>query len=330
MKKKKTAKHPPPHPSPTKTLDTLGAWLAYTTQQIESTEVNLENGMQEPYLEAEYLLQHALSLTISNKDHRKKSATKPIAWQKHLRQRPPPTFPAVFLEILHKRLQKRLPAAYITGEAFFGGYRFAVNPNVLIPRSRIENLLDSPKELALLLGRKHLKSILDLGTGSGCLAIAFALAFPEARVDASDISVEALRVAAKNRRRFKLEKRLQLIHSNLFDNLKGKQYTLIVANPPYVNQASMATLPAEYCHEPAVALEGGMDGLALVEPILRQSAQHLTPKGMLICEVGDETEGTMKKRWPDLPVEWIHFHFGASGVFAARCTDLAQWAEATR
>lgn len=318
-------------------LRTLQEWLDDATAQITAAEVSLDNGMQEPCLEAEYLAYHALLRCPTTKDRllavdgtQDRAAAKAIKkWQHRLCRPPPPEFPAIFADFLAHRLQHRLPAAYITGEAPFAGHRFAVNTDVLIPRSRIENMLDDPERLRRLLGTRRVKRILDLGTGSGCLAIAFALAFPEAQVDATDFSQAALQVAQVNRRRFHLEKRMQLLHSDLFDRLSGRRYTLIVTNPPYVSQATLADLPTEYRHEPAMALDGGVDGLALVEPILRQAAQFLTPKGVLICEIGDETGERLLARWPDLPVEWIFFHFGASGVFVARREDLADWAACT-
>lgn len=312
-----------------KTPHTLQEWLHDAADQIQSAGVNLENGMQEPYLEAEYLARHAWLRRCASGGRGGKRAGEIKKWRTRLQHPPSSEFLSLFSDFLARRLQKRLPAAYITGEAPFAGYLFAVDQNVLIPRSRLENLLDAPKALARMLGSKPVKHILDLGTGCGCLAIAFALAFPKARVDAVDISPEALQVAAKNRQRFKLEERLQLLHSDLFDRLAGRRYQLIVANPPYVCQASMAALPTEYCHEPALALDGGRDGLAIVEPILRQADQFLSPGGVLICEVGDETEEILRQRWPNLPVEWLFFHFGGSGVFVARRADLRHWARNT-
>ena len=312
----------PPTQQPPKTLKD---WITFAANQIAQSKVNLESGMQKPYLEAEWLAHHALTLCFDSQGYKSGSQQSSPAWKRHLQQPPPPQFSAIFAGFLAQRIQDRLPAAYIVGEAPFAGHLFAVNASVLIPRSRIENLLENPHELSQWLKMKPLKHILDLCTGSGCLAVAFALAFPEARIDATDISNAALRVAATNRSRFKLEGRVELIHSNLFDQLAGRRYNLIVTNPPYVCQASMASLPTEYRHEPALALDGGIDGLTLVEPILRQAAQFLTPQGLLICEVGDETEAVMRKRWPKLPVEWLYFHFGGSGVFAARRADLAQW-----
>lgn len=321
--------HDPPSILPHEVCNTLQSWIDHAADCMTSAPINLENGLQKPYLEAEYLAHHALSLCFSDPEHALHDDKKPLKWRKRLQKPPPPEFPALFADFLAQRLEQRLPAAYITGEAPFAGRRFAVNPHVLIPRSRIENLLDDPEELLAWLGRKRLPRILDLGTGSGCLAISFALAYPEAHVDASDISTEALAVAAENRRRFKLEKRMHLIHTSLFDAMQGRRYPLIVSNPPYVTHASMASLPTEYRHEPAIALDGGVDGLAIVEPLVRQAASFLSPNGALICEVGDETEAIIRARWPDFPVAWIYFHFGASGVFIARRADLRAWARET-
>ncbi|MBF0161815.1 MAG: 50S ribosomal protein L3 N(5)-glutamine methyltransferase [Magnetococcales bacterium] len=320
----------------------LQEWLDDATARITAAEVSLDSGMQEAYLEAEYLAYHALlrcpgwagGAGSTRKSAQKRHSAKAIQqWQACLQKPPPPPFAAIFADFLAQRLQQRRPAAYIVGEAPFAGHRFLVNDDVLIPRSRLENLLEDPAQLRRLLGRRRLRSILDLGTGCGCLAIAFALAFPEAQVDGTDISQAALAVAAANGRRFRkvkgMQRRLHWRHSDLFSQLQGRRYSLIISNPPYVTRATLAGLPSEYCHEPALALDGGVDGLALVEPILRQAAQFLTPRGVLICEVGDETGEILMERWPDLPVEWIYFHFGGSGVFAARRAALARWARQT-
>ncbi len=335
MVKRPPTSHLNPSPSAAQ-VRTLQVWLDEATVQITSAEVSLESGMQEPCLEAEYLAYHALLRCPGEADglavggpSGPSSAKVVKRWQARLRRPPPPGFPAIFTDFLAQRVQQRLPAAYIVGEAPFAGHRFAVNADVLIPRSRIENILDDPEELHRLLGTRRVKRILDVGTGCGCLAIAFALAFPQAQVDATDLSPAALQVAAANGRRFKLGKRLRCLQSDLFAQLAHRRYGLIVTNPPYVSRASMEALPPEYRHEPALALDGGEDGLALVEPILRQAPRFLTPKGVLLCEVGDETGERLMERWPDLPVEWIYFHFGASGVFAARRAELARWARRT-
>ncbi|MBF0429477.1 MAG: HemK family protein methyltransferase, partial [Magnetococcales bacterium] len=165
----------------------------------------------------------------------------------------------------------------------------------------------------------------DLGTGSGCLAISLSLAFPSARVDAVDLSLEALEVAKKNRRQFGLQQRVRLLQSNLFSALAKERYDLIVTNPPYVPRADFEQLPVEYHREPAMALCAGPDGLDLLDPILRQAADHLTPGGVLICETGDDVQEILMARWPEVPVEWIPFHFGGSGVFAIQKETLEAW-----
>ncbi|WP_193771169.1 50S ribosomal protein L3 N(5)-glutamine methyltransferase [Candidatus Magnetaquicoccus inordinatus] len=325
-------------PAPAPTPRTIGEWLHMATAQITATEVSLESGMQEACLEAEFLVYHALLRVLSPKEverlrsegaGRRKAAQVLARWQEWLRKPPPPGFVVILTEFLQKRLQQRIPAAYVVGEAPFAGHLYLVTPDVLIPRSRIENMLLDRKKLYRLFADCPPSTILDLGTGSGCLAIAFAMAFPKAQVDGVDISPAALAVAAANGRRFKMEGRVHWRQSDLFAQLGQRRYGLIVSNPPYVDRQSMAALPPEYLQEPALALDGGEDGLAVVEPILRQAADYLTDKGLLVCEVGDVTEQRMRNRWPDLSVEWIPFHFQASGVFVARKESLATWARAT-
>ena len=291
---------------------TLKAWITDAAKQLEEAGICLANGLQEPYPEAEYLVCHALGVPFETAGEQENS-------------RVPTASEAAIRTVLTQRIQKRRPAAYITGEAFFAGLRLQVDSRTLIPRSRIENLFDDDEGFDALLEPNRVSHILDLGTGSGCLAIALAMAFPRAQVDGTDVSTEALAVAAINQRHFRLEKQIRLIRSNLFTNLAGSHYDLIVANPPYVDRATLAALPPEYQHEPRLALDGGDDGLRLVTPILYQAPRYLNPGGVLVCEVGDPAETTMKQRWPDLPVEWLYFHFGASGVFTVRREPLAQW-----
>lgn len=180
--------------------------------------------------------------------------------------------------LVRKRIEQRIPAAYLLNEAWLAGVPFHVDRRVIVPRSHIAFLL---RELSVAP-----RSILDLCTGSGCLAILAARAFPRARVDASDISAAALEVAARNVRRHRLGSRIRLLRSDLFTNLKGR-YDLILANPPYVDLPSMRELPPEYRYEPAIALAGGRGGLDYVKAILEAAPQHLAPEGVLVCEVGD-------------------------------------------
>ena len=194
--------------------------------------------------------------------------------------------------LIRKRIEERIPAAYLLNEAWLDGVRFYVDRRVIVPRSHIAFLF---KRL-----RVRPKRVLDLCTGSGCLAILAARAFPEARVDASDVSRDALAVAARNVRSH--ERRIRLIRSDLFQAIEGR-YDLILSNPPYVSTPSMRKLPAEYRHEPGLALGGGRDGLQFVSQILAGAAQHLTPKGMLMCEIG-ENRKALERAYPSTNFSW--------------------------
>jgi len=194
--------------------------------------------------------------------------------------------------LVRQRIEQRIPAAYLLNEAWLDGVRFYVDRRVIVPRSHIAFLL---KRL-----RARPKRVLDLCTGSGCLALLAARAFPEARVDASDVSRDALAVAARNVRSHK--RRIRLIRSDLFQNIEGR-YDLILSNPPYVSTPSMRKLPAEYRHEPGLALGGGRDGLQFVSQILAGAAQHLTPKGMLMCEIG-ENRKALERAYPSTNFGW--------------------------
>lgn len=196
--------------------------------------------------------------------------------------------------LVQRRIKERIPAAYLLNEAWLDGLRFYVDRRVIIPRSHIAFLL---KDL-----RVAPRRILDLCTGSGCLAILAARAFPAARVDASDISGAALAVAARNVRTHRLGKRVRLVRSDLFAELP-ERYDLIVSNPPYVSTPSMRRLPPEYRYEPGLALAGGRDGLEFVSRIIAGAAVHLNPGGLLVCEVG-ENRKALERAYPRLPLVW--------------------------
>lgn len=195
-----------------------------------------------------------------------------------------------------RRIRERIPLAYLLKEAWLAGQPFYVDERVIIPRSHIAELL--PK-----LSRRPARRILDLCTGSGCLAILAARAFPAASVDAVDISPGALAIARKNVARHRLSRRVHVRRSDLFDALKGERYDLILTNPPYVSARAMGELPAEYRREPRLALAGGGDGLDLVARLLAQAPEHLEPDGVLVCEVGDG-QAAVRRRFPRLRLEW--------------------------
>jgi len=221
--------------------------------------------------------------------------------------------------LLKRRVRERIPAAYLTGVTWFAGARIEVDGRVLIPRSPIAELIE--RRFAPWIAAARVRRVLDVGTGSGCIAIACARALPHARVDALDISEAALEVARRNVRRNRLTRRVRLIRSDHFSALGTASYDIIVANPPYVGARELAGLPPEYRHEPRVALAAGRSGLDSVRVILAQAASHLRPRGLLIVEVGN-TEHAVRRTWPHLPFVWLEFERGGGGVFLLTREEL--------
>ena len=215
-------------------------------------------------------------------------------------------------QLLARRIRERIPAAYLTGSTWFAGARIAVDARVLIPRSSIAELIE--RRFTPWIEPARVRRVLDVGTGSGCIAIACARALPRARVDGIDISAGALAVARINVRRHRLTHRVRLLRSDHFSALRGATYDIIVANPPYVGTRELAGLPPEYRHEPRLALAAGPSGLDSVCVILAQAARHLRPRGLLIVEVGN-TEQAVRRRWRHLPFLWLEFERGGGGVF---------------
>jgi ribosomal protein L3 glutamine methyltransferase len=221
--------------------------------------------------------------------------------------------------LVRQRIEQRLPVAYILNEAWFGGLPFYVDERVLVPRSPIAELIG--EKFSPWVNANEVKHILDVGTGSACIAIALALAFEDAMVDAVDISSDALAVAEENCRRHGVGDRLRLIRSDLYENLDGQRYDIIIANPPYVDAEDMQNLPEEYQHEPRLGLEAGEDGLLLVTQLLSQSRNHLNDEGILIVEVGN-SQHALIEAFPQLPFMWLDFEHGGDGVFLLTAEQL--------
>lgn len=222
-------------------------------------------------------------------------------------------------ELFRRRIETRKPVAYLTGEAWFAGLKFIVSEATLVPRSPIAELI--AQDYRPWVEPEEVGSILDMCTGSGCIGIASLQACPNATVDLVDLSADALLVAQQNVDKFQLQEVVTVIQSDLFANLQGKQYDLIVSNPPYVDKIEMDALPAEFKNEPKMGLEAGEDGLDLVRIMLAEAANHLTDKGTLIVEVG-VSQYFMEQVYPELPLFWFEFEQGGEGVFAIQKSEL--------
>lgn len=226
---------------------------------------------------------------------------------------------AVITRLFDRRINERLPAAYLTGEAWFAGFKFSIDQRVLVPRSPIAELIETQFQPWLITPPM---SILDLCTGSGCIGIACAHYFPEANVTLSDISTDALAVANKNVSLHQLNHRVSAVYSDLFSGLGSQRFDLIVSNPPYVDSNDLASMPNEYHHEPEIGLSSGDDGLDFTRQLLLEATEHLNERGTLIVEVGNSWSA-LEDTFPQVPFMWLEFERGGHGVFLITAEQLS-------
>lgn len=288
-------------------LLTVRDWLRYATSRFTEAGLVFGHGTETALDEAAFLILTALHLPIDQLE----------PW---LEARLTRAERRRLSEIVTARIETRKPAPYLVGAAWIRGHRFAVDERVIVPRSYIGELLDDGLS-AVVPDPDGVERVLDLCTGSGCLAILAALTFPEAVVDAADISAGALEVATKNVADYGLGDRITLHRSDLFSGLQGATYDLIISNPPYVTSAAVAAFPPEYAAEPELAHLGGADGLDLVRRILDEAPAHLAPDGMLIVEVGMARE-RLETEYPDLPFLWLDTEQSDGEVFALSADAL--------
>ncbi len=294
-------------------LFTVRDWLRYAVSRFNAAQLVYGHGTGNALDEAAYLILHALHLPIHELD----------PW---LEARLLGSERQALREIIEARIKTRKPAPYLTHEAWIGEHAFYVDERVIVPRSYIGEMLTD--QLAAGGGEWHpghnpgpVGAILDLCTGSGCLAILAALAFPQAVVDASDMSLDALAVAARNVADYHLEQRIALSQSDLFEAHAGRRYDLIVANPPYVAAAALAAFPPEYAAEPHIAHAGGVDGLDVVRRILAEAGAHLSSTGTLLVEIGAGRE-RLEAQFQSLPFLWLDSAESEAQVFALPATAL--------
>jgi ribosomal protein L3 glutamine methyltransferase len=285
---------------------TVRALIERGARKLRRAKVFFGNGTDNAFDESAALVFHALGLS---QESGAKGYAKRVSAQAQEK----------VSDLIARRIETRLPAAYLIGETWFAGLPFHVDERVLIPRSPIAELIE--RQFTPWIEPRGVRRILDIGTGSGCIAIACAKAFPRAKVDAVDISPEALEVAQINVRRHRLGRRMRLLKSDHFSALRGQSYDIIVTNPPYVGERELEGLPPEYRHEPRIALAAGRAGLDSVRIILREAGRHLQPRGLLVVEVGN-TETAVRRAFRNLPFVWLDFERGGGGVFLLTAEQL--------
>jgi ribosomal protein L3 glutamine methyltransferase len=291
-------------------LRTVRDWLRYAVSLFNRAGLTYGHGTSSALDEAAFLILHSLTLPIDELD----------PWLDARLTRPERRSLA---ELIEARITTRKPAPYLANAAYTQGHRFYVDERVIVPRSYIGELIARDGLSGVIANADGVERVLDLCTGSGCLAILAALSFPRATVDATDLSADALAVAQRNVTDYGLTARITLLEGNLFEPIQGRRYNLIVANPPYVAEAEVDTFPPEYAAEPRLAHLGGPDGLDLVRQILAGASGHLEPDGVLIVEIGTGRD-ILEADYPKLPFLWLDTEDSSGEVFALRSKDLEE------
>ncbi|OHY82694.1 50S ribosomal protein L3 N(5)-glutamine methyltransferase [Marinobacter sp. AC-23] len=294
--------------SPIEDLHTVRDYLRYASSQFAASPVFFGHGTDNVWDEAVHLVMRSLHLPLEDN-----TLFLDARLTREERQ--------LLLERIRRRIDERVPLAYLLGEAWFMGMPFHVDERVLVPRSPIGELIENGFQPWL--GDKPVERILDLCTGSGCIGIGAAFVFEDASVDLSDISADALAVAGSNIDLHELQGRVCTVQSDVFANISG-QYDIIVSNPPYVDAEDLAGMPDEFHHEPALGLAAGDDGLDIAHRIIAGAVEHLTPGGLLVVEVGNSWVA-LDEAYPELPFTWLEFSNGGDGVFAITEQDLRTW-----
>ncbi|HJV74676.1 MAG TPA: 50S ribosomal protein L3 N(5)-glutamine methyltransferase [Noviherbaspirillum sp.] len=288
-------------------FSTIRDFLRYAVSRFNDAKLFFGHGSSNAFDEAAYLILHTLKLPLDKLE--------PFLDARLLQNET-----EALLKMIERRTVERVPAAYLTNEAWLGDYRFYVDERVIVPRSFIAELI--PEQFApWVADPETVTNILELCTGSGCLPIMLADAFPNAQIDAVDISADALAVARRNVEDYELQDRITLLESDLYAKLPAKKYDLIVTNPPYVNAGSMSKLPQEYLREPQIALAGGSDGMDLVRKIVAGASERLTKDGILIVEIGNEREFA-EAAFPNLELTWVSTSAGDDMVFLLTAEQL--------
>lgn len=289
-------------------LLTLRDWLRYAVSRFTAGGLFFGHGTTNAFDEAVWLILHTLHLPH---DRLEPFLDARLTGDERIALR----------RIIDRRVNERLPAAYLTHEAWLRDYRFYVDQRVIVPRSYFADLIFDDVFAAWLPDREAVGNALDMCTGSGCLAILLADAYPNAAVDAVDVSADALDVARRNIGQHGLDQRIRLVASDLFAGLAGHRYDLIICNPPYVSAAAIDALPPEYRHEPMLALAAGSDGLGIVRRLLAEAGGYLAPDGVMAVEVGHNRE-LVEQAFPHLPMVWLSAESGEDKVFLVERSAL--------